>query len=130
LIRFAIPAGRTRLRVAAVAGMLVLGWLSGLGPIGPGNRQGSAATGETEAANASTAASGRKHAHRVRRKAVERPKVDCRIAKCVALTFDDGPGPYTTKLLGMLAARRARVTFFLIGGNIPGREAVVREELA
>jgi peptidoglycan/xylan/chitin deacetylase (PgdA/CDA1 family) len=58
------------------------------------------------------------------------PGVDCRRVKCVALTFDDGPGPYTVRLLGMLAARHARASFFLIGGNIKGREAVVRQEFA
>jgi peptidoglycan-N-acetylglucosamine deacetylase len=59
-----------------------------------------------------------------------RPKVDCRTVKCVALTFDDGPGPYTAKLLDMLAARHVKVTFFLIGQNIRGREAVLRREVA
>ncbi|MCO5993786.1 polysaccharide deacetylase family protein [Actinoallomurus rhizosphaericola] len=59
-----------------------------------------------------------------------RPRVDCRKVKCIALTFDDGPGPYTAKLLDMLAARHVKVTFFLIGGNIRGREALVRRELA
>lgn len=59
------------------------------------------------------------------------PATDCRRLKCVALTFDDGPGPYTTRLLGMLASHRhARVTFFLIGENIPGREGIVRQEIA
>ena len=43
--------------------------------------------------------------------------VDCRVKKCIALTFDDGPGPYTDKLLSMLAVHHARVTFFLIGGT-------------
>ncbi|GAA4607602.1 hypothetical protein GCM10023195_29030 [Actinoallomurus liliacearum] len=59
-----------------------------------------------------------------------KPRVDCRKVKCIALTFDDGPGPYTAKLLNMLAARHVKVTFFLIGGNIRGREALVRRELA
>lgn len=58
------------------------------------------------------------------------PRVDCRQVKCVALTFDDGPGPYTARLLGMLAAAHARATFFLIGGNIRGREAIVWQEVA
>lgn len=46
---------------------------------------------------------------------VPRRPVDCRVAKCVALTFDDGPGPYTEKLLGILARRRTRATFFVLG---------------
>jgi peptidoglycan/xylan/chitin deacetylase (PgdA/CDA1 family) len=64
------------------------------------------------------------------RASAPRPQVDCLEVKCIALTFDDGPGPYTAKLLDMLAARHAKATFFLIGGNIRGREAVVRRELA
>jgi peptidoglycan/xylan/chitin deacetylase (PgdA/CDA1 family) len=126
-MRFVIPAGRARLRVAAVAGVLALGWLSGLGPVGAGGGPDSAAASSPQTGPVS------KNSHRERRRPVKRPaitKVDCRVAKCVALTFDDGPGPYTTKLLGMLAARHARVTFFLIGGNIQGREGIVRQELA
>ncbi|MHB8420271.1 MAG: polysaccharide deacetylase family protein [Myxococcales bacterium] len=36
----------------------------------------------------------------------------------VALTFDDGPGPATPRLLDVLAARGARATFFLLGQNV------------
>lgn len=45
-------------------------------------------------------------------------KVNCRKVKCVALTFDDGPGPYTTKLLGYLKAKQARATFFMLGQQV------------
>lgn len=41
--------------------------------------------------------------------------VDCAKAKCVALTFDDGPGDYTLHLLDLLKERGVRVTFFLVG---------------
>ncbi|MET7463874.1 polysaccharide deacetylase family protein [Nonomuraea sp. NPDC005501] len=41
--------------------------------------------------------------------------VDCRRRKCVALTFDDGPGEYTGKLLDLLRERRVRATFFVLG---------------
>lgn len=44
--------------------------------------------------------------------------VDCARVKCVALTFDDGPGKFTGKVLDMLAAHNARATFFMIGQNI------------
>jgi peptidoglycan-N-acetylglucosamine deacetylase len=33
----------------------------------------------------------------------------------VALTFDDGPGPYTTQVLSVLEAAHVRATFFAIG---------------
>jgi peptidoglycan-N-acetylglucosamine deacetylase len=44
--------------------------------------------------------------------------VNCAKAKCIALTFDDGPGPYTTKLLGYLSARKAPATFFMLGQQV------------
>lgn len=39
----------------------------------------------------------------------------CRAAKCIALTFDDGPGPYTASLLDILGKEGVRATFFLVG---------------
>lgn len=47
--------------------------------------------------------------------------------KCVALTFDDGPQrECTTDLLDGLKARGTKVTFFLMGQNIPGNEDLVK----
>ncbi|MFB8766755.1 polysaccharide deacetylase family protein [Nocardiopsis alba] len=43
---------------------------------------------------------------------------DCDEVKCVALTFDDGPGEYTGRLLDMLDAHDARATFYLLGSNV------------
>ena len=47
----------------------------------------------------------------------------------VALTFDDGPGPYTSALLRVLRRNRARATFFDVGdrlheggGRLPGQQ--------
>ncbi|GAA4100582.1 polysaccharide deacetylase family protein [Nonomuraea soli] len=51
---------------------------------------------------------------------------DCSIAKCVALTFDDGPGPYTPELLDQLARAHARATFFTVGLNVAADPQVVR----
>jgi peptidoglycan/xylan/chitin deacetylase (PgdA/CDA1 family) len=46
--------------------------------------------------------------------------------KYAALTFDDGPHPvYTPKLLDGLAQRNVHATFFVIGSNIPGNEAII-----
>jgi peptidoglycan-N-acetylglucosamine deacetylase len=112
---FVIPAGRARFGAAAVAGVLVLGWLSGLGPVRRDEVQKRPVSVPSVP---------------VKRQRPKQPPPDCRKVKCVALTFDDGPGPYTTRLLRMLRARHAKVTFFLIGGNIRGREDVVRAELA
>ena len=47
--------------------------------------------------------------------------------RCIALTFDDGPSPQTTAaLLDGLRERGAHATFFLIGEQIAGNEALVR----
>lgn len=42
---------------------------------------------------------------------------DCRKVKCVALTFDDGPGPKTGQLLDVLKQADALATFFVVGPN-------------
>ena len=52
----------------------------------------------------------------IRRASAE--SVDCSTVKCVALTFDDGPGPYTDRLLGILKDNDAKATFFLIGNKV------------
>jgi peptidoglycan/xylan/chitin deacetylase (PgdA/CDA1 family) len=44
--------------------------------------------------------------------------VDCSVIKCVALTFDDGPGPFTDRLLRTLQDNNAKATFFLIGNKV------------
>jgi peptidoglycan/xylan/chitin deacetylase (PgdA/CDA1 family) len=36
----------------------------------------------------------------------------------IALSFDDGPGPVTPRLLDLFAARGVRATFFLLGRNL------------
>lgn len=47
--------------------------------------------------------------------------------KYVALTFDDGPHPIqTARLLDGLSERDAKTTFFLVGENLAGNEALVQ----
>lgn len=53
--------------------------------------------------------------------------VDCATAKCIALTFDDGPGPHTSRLLGMLSSKGARATFFLIGTSVSADPGTARQ---
>ena len=49
----------------------------------------------------------------------------------VAITFDDGPRPSTTKrLLDGLALREVPATFFLVGERIAGSEELIREMAA
>ncbi|KAH8681037.1 hypothetical protein BX600DRAFT_429009 [Xylariales sp. PMI_506] len=44
----------------------------------------------------------------------------CTVPDRVALTFDDGPGPYTKDLLALLDSHGARATFFVNGNNMMG----------
>jgi peptidoglycan/xylan/chitin deacetylase (PgdA/CDA1 family) len=41
--------------------------------------------------------------------------VDCREAKCIALTFDAGPSENSARLLDILKEKRVPATFFLLG---------------
>lgn len=48
--------------------------------------------------------------------------------EALVLTFDDGPGSsLTPAILDVLAEGKAKATFFLLGRNIEGREAIVRQ---
>ncbi|HZK05382.1 MAG TPA: polysaccharide deacetylase family protein [Actinomycetaceae bacterium] len=47
--------------------------------------------------------------------------VNCDVLKCIALTFDDGPAPYTNQVLDALTASGSRATFFLTGSLIKSR---------
>jgi peptidoglycan/xylan/chitin deacetylase (PgdA/CDA1 family) len=49
--------------------------------------------------------------------------VSCAVAKCVALTFDDGPGPFDGRLLQILKDNDAKATFFLIGNKVAANPA-------
>jgi peptidoglycan/xylan/chitin deacetylase (PgdA/CDA1 family) len=44
----------------------------------------------------------------------------------VALTFDDGPGPYTLRLVRVLRREHARATFFVVGSRVGIWPAAVR----
>jgi peptidoglycan-N-acetylglucosamine deacetylase len=46
----------------------------------------------------------------------------------VALTFDDGPGPYTATALRILRHAHARATFFLVGRNLGRWPSLPRQE--
>ncbi|PZG13278.1 polysaccharide deacetylase family protein [Nonomuraea aridisoli] len=62
---------------------------------------------------------------------VTAPKtVDCTRVKCLALTFDDGPGEYTPTLLKTLKKAGAKATFFLVGERVEKRPKVAKQILA
>ena len=48
----------------------------------------------------------------------------------VALTFDDGPGPYTRLMLAKLHKHHVAATFFVVGRNIPLLPGATRAERA
>ena len=48
----------------------------------------------------------------------------------VALTFDDGPGPYTKRILRILDRAGAKATFYVVGSEVPGETSVLRRALA
>ncbi|MFM9033638.1 MAG: polysaccharide deacetylase family protein [Mycobacterium sp.] len=52
--------------------------------------------------------------------------VDCARDKCVALTFDDGPSPYTDRLVDVLNAAGAKATFFMIGNKVAADPAAAK----
>ncbi|MGW0997240.1 polysaccharide deacetylase family protein [Streptomyces sp. NPDC002523] len=57
------------------------------------------------------------------------PVVDCRVTKCVALTFDDGPTQYTATVLDTLERQHTVATFFLIGPHaLRYRKDVLRQQ--
>jgi peptidoglycan/xylan/chitin deacetylase (PgdA/CDA1 family) len=57
-------------------------------------------------------------------------KVDCRKVKCIAITFDDGPGPYTAKLLKHLERANVPATFFVLGQKVKASPKVARAIVA
>jgi len=52
--------------------------------------------------------------------------VDCTVDKCVALTFDDGPTPFTDRLLKALNDAGAKATFFMIGNKVAANPAAAK----
>lgn len=50
----------------------------------------------------------------------------CAVPGIVALTFDDGPGPYTEIILDILKQYNMKATFFLIGRNILKHPGIVQ----
>ena len=59
-----------------------------------------------------------------------RPRAGAAAGKLIALTFDDGPGPYTARLLDGLKERGAKVTFFNLGQQAEKYPDTVRRILA
>ena len=52
---------------------------------------------------------------------------DCVRYRCIALTFDDGPGLYTQTLLEHLDRYHAKATFFVVGRNVAPYSAALQQ---
>jgi len=50
--------------------------------------------------------------------------------KAIALTFDDGPGPYTTRILEVLAKHNVKATFFMSSEQVKYRKKLARKVAA
>ena len=48
----------------------------------------------------------------------------------VAITFDDGPGKYTDRILSILEKYNARATFFVQGKNVSGYKSVMQRAVS
>jgi peptidoglycan/xylan/chitin deacetylase (PgdA/CDA1 family) len=59
-------------------------------------------------------------------RALQADNIDCSQYKCVALTFDDGPTPFTDRLLQVLTDQGAKATFFLIGNKVAAEPGAAR----
>jgi peptidoglycan/xylan/chitin deacetylase (PgdA/CDA1 family) len=60
-------------------------------------------------------------------RALQADNIDCSQYKCVALTFDDGPTPFTDRLLQVLTDQGAKATFFLIGNKVAADPDAARQ---
>tara|TARA_B100000745_G_scaffold292321_1_gene233055 strand:- start:3960 stop:4607 length:648 start_codon:yes stop_codon:yes gene_type:complete len=56
----------------------------------------------------------------------QKPDIDCQKIACVALTFDDGPGPYTDTLLDYLDEYGAKATFYVVGNRVASNAGAIR----
>lgn len=56
---------------------------------------------------------------------------ECRVpGPYIALTIDDGPTPYTRRLLDFLRSRNVKATFYVIGTNARTYPDIIRQQLA
>lgn len=111
--------GRARLRVAAALAAMSLAALALTGCSGDRISPSEARADALENPAASTGGDGKsaKAGSAGRNVAAAKVPVDCGKAKCIALTFDGGPGKDTPALLDILKKEKVHATFFLLGKN-------------
>lgn len=55
---------------------------------------------------------------------------DCDKLKCIALTYDDGPFPDTSRLTEVMRQEKVRATFFMLGQNVVRYPQTVKDVVA
>lgn len=58
--------------------------------------------------------------------ATQSTNTPCANRPCVALTFDDGPGPHTERLLNTLRDKQAKASFFVLGSKASQHPGTLR----
>lgn len=107
LDQYAIAAGSEGLVEVIFTSESSAAWLS---PFGEAAQAAAASPMPEDASPEPTPASSPSRA------APKRP--DCSATPCVAITFDDGPGAHTGKLLDILKEAEVPATFFVLGPNV------------
>jgi peptidoglycan/xylan/chitin deacetylase (PgdA/CDA1 family) len=114
---------RSGLAVAAIT--LVLGTVIAITALA-----GSATTPDDPHAGATTAASSSPITGCRYRARTSSVRSGPSTGKRIALTFDDGPSSFTSRILDVLEAEHVRATFFVVGRNVAGREELLKRMLA
>jgi len=83
-----------------------------------------------EAAAKATAAAGSTTARQSGDYLPAHGSVDCTKAKCIALTFDDGPGPGTDTILDTLEKYKVPATFMVVGLQVVSHPDQIKREAA
>ena len=138
--RAASPPPRSARLVLLGLAVLLLALLTGGGGHGPRGAATAATTRHTETGAASSRseaprsarAAGYPESSEVRRLIALGHPIYCapRRGNEVALTFDDGPGPYTRLMIDKLRKHHAGATFFIVGRNITLVPGATRAERA
>jgi peptidoglycan/xylan/chitin deacetylase (PgdA/CDA1 family) len=141
-----VRSGRRGLTVTMMIAIVVAGFMSGFQQAAQQGHVGGTPSASNKAKGHSAAGSGRARDAQSQRAApwrsggsrgsaghgrhvvppVQPAKVDCRRSRCIALTFDDGPGPHTPRLLTMMGRHRVRATFFVLGSNAALQPTLIR----
>ncbi len=127
---------------AAAAALLVVVWIASLASSGGSGGRPAAARPAGTATEAQAAAAARRTAATIAEQQREDRAIQSALGytafvtagsagkREMALTFDDGPGPFTPQVLQILRRMHAPATFFLVGRSIKDFGAYVPNELA